>query len=239
MLVVVRLSGGLGNQLFQYAAGRALSVKHNVPLYIDKAFYLNSPNRIFMLNSFNVVESVVGAKKLVPLLLNRKFKLFDYFKSTKSIFLESKFLYREKSFSFDSDFVNIKTPVVLDGYWQSEKYFIDCLSVIKNDFIVRSELTVTQRRFIENTAIENSVAIHVRCGDYISNSQINSIHGVCHDEYYVDAYSKLVSMVGEVVPYFFTDDVNAARRIIKLIGKGVLVSDVCAGNDVSDFVLMK
>ncbi len=238
MLVVVRLSGGLGNQLFQYAAGRALSVKHNVPLYIEKSFYAESPNRHYKLNSFNTCESVISKRELVATLLKRKFKLSDYFKSVKSICLESNFLFSENSFSYNPDFLSIDVPVVLNGYWQSEKYFEEFFSWIKNDFKVIDNSGLLNAIFIDKISTENSVAIHVRRGDYLSNKQINSIHGICSDEYYVTAYKELVEKVGEVTPYFFTDDTEDARRIIKLIGKGVLINDVCPGSDVSDFLLM-
>lgn len=239
MVVAVRLSGGLGNQLFQYAAGRALSLKYQVPLVIEKSFYSESPNRSFKLNHFNVANVELSKKELVAFLLNRNFRLTDYFKSTKSILSECDNIFAEKDFSFDSGFLSVSAPVVLDGYWQSLKYFESYSAKIKSEFDIKGEFSREHVQLKKEIYAQNSVAIHIRRGDYLSNPHVNSIHGICSDEYYVNAYQELVAAMGDVVPYFFSDDSDAAKKIIQLIGKGVLVNEVCPGNDISDFALMK
>jgi Glycosyl transferase family 11 len=239
MLVVVRLSGGLGNQLFQYAAGRALSIKHGVPILLDKSFYSDSPNRNYKLSSFNVSDSQINKKDLFKIFHKRNLRITEFFKPVKSILAESELVYKEKNFAFNSDFTSLNAPVILDGYWQSEKYFLDYASIIKNDFKIVDQFDVNHSSVASKILNEQSVAIHIRRGDYVSNPHINAIHGVCDEDYYVRAYELLVQKVGKVVPYFFSDDNDAAQRIIKRIGNGVLISDIVPGNDISDFSLMR
>jgi hypothetical protein len=109
-MIITKLQGGLGNQLFQWAYGKKLSEIHNTPLYLDLSFYKNQNHRSFSLDKFN----------------NLEYNIFDNnnTKPSNVIRVTDDFNYKEFSYSNDRDYY-------LDGYWQSEKYFKEIGNIIK------------------------------------------------------------------------------------------------------------
>src|SRR3989344_4965519 len=124
-MIIVRLKGGLGNQMFQYALGRALSLRHNTELKLDTSFFnLNLKNvtkRGYDLDVFNI-SAEVARKSDIPFLFrlyNNKI-IIGLLMMLREI-LKSKGL--EKSFNFDPAIFSIGKDAYLEGYWQSSKYF--------------------------------------------------------------------------------------------------------------------
>jgi hypothetical protein len=109
-LIVTKLEGGLGNQMFQYAAGRSLAEKHGSVLFMDISKLSKSPTqRTFELDNFPHIYGTTGTSWL-----------------TKR--------YKEKTFEYNPDFETLPDGIYLDGYWQSEKYFKNIETIIQNAF---------------------------------------------------------------------------------------------------------
>src|SRR3989344_5676314 len=208
-MIIVKLKGGMGNQMFQYAIGRELSIKHNTSLGLDLTFLLDRTPRPrshrftfydYYLDIFNINAEIVSQSK-VPLIC-RTFKgkiglYFDYFRR-KFLKLPG----TEKSFNFDSSIFNIGPDIYLDGYWQSPKYFSDVEDVIRKDFIFKEELPENIKSLMKEIKDSNSLCIHVRRGDYIGNP----VHDIVGKEYYDEGINKIKNLVKIDKIYVFSND---------------------------------
>ena len=219
-MVITRLFGGLGNQMFQYAVGRALSLRLKTNLGLDSSWfddnkYLDT-NRQFGLDAFNIASRKLERVDLKGIKLRRFFSKFG---------LSSKNYIKEKYFNFNKDIVHLSDDVYLDGYWQSEKYFSDFEETIKNDFNLRYPLS-REAAGVHEIIIHAPVscAIHIRRGDYVVNPGINFYHGACSLRYYRDAvdYIKKYSLSTEVSFFVFSDDINWVKKNF-IIEKGIFI----------------
>ena len=208
-MVITRLIGGLGNQMFQYACGRRLADCCGVPLKVDVSGFSAYPLRQFVLHKFNIraevaspdeVRSFSGSSRIARWLRSR----ISWGRSLRH--------YRERSFSFDPALLTADGNVYLDGYWQSEKYFIDIADAIRQDFTLHDLPDGANLALLDSVQACESISLHVRRGDYVSNPETNAVHGVCDVSYYQQA----VAHVGERVssPHFFvfSDDPVWARE---------------------------
>jgi hypothetical protein len=219
-MIIVELLGGFGNQMFQYALGRCLSIRKNTELELDINSLLNSLGgcayRRYALNVFNINAEIVNGAKLKHIKRLKKSKL--YRKLYRFCPYSKKILIREQeSFKYDPNIFKCSKNVYLEGYWQSEKYFIDIEDVIRKEFTIC--LPQGQENLLLSHEIDNnnSVCVHVRRGDYVTDKNTNVYHGVCSMEYYHKAIELLLDN-GIVNPYFFvfSDDPNWVRENLKL-----------------------
>lgn len=208
-MIIVKLMGGLGNQMFQYAIGRSLAVKTNQELKFDLSFLsdkspkINFTFRELELDKFNINLEFSSIEE------NRFFinKLSILNKILFKLNLKSSNLYIVENPHKQLNISNINGDVYLDGFWQSEYYFCDIRNYLLNDFslsILSNEVSLLTDEIIRNS----SVSIHIRRGDYSSNSHINSYHGTCNIEYYLKAISYFSNKLANPIFYFFSDDIN-------------------------------
>jgi hypothetical protein len=207
-IVAVELSGGLANQLFQYAAGLALARRHGAQLVLDSTlFRRRSESRRLALKPFALEGAFLtsrvrftGGGKLANLTVDGL--------SHEPAGLE---VVRESGFDYDPEFERLGTNVYLRGYWQSSRYFdhltADLRAMINIPDLELDEPTRTLRREIKTGP---SVGIHVRRGDYLVEPY-RSHHGVCSADYYRAAMERLRSEVPNCKFYVFSDDVEWCR----------------------------
>src|SRR5215831_4139513 len=128
--VVVHLMGGLGNQMFQYAAARAVAVRCNVPLMLDLSWFAGATARRFALSPFCIRAEKLDLAPSRPRRNSRWNRAFQRFAHRFNRRVAThKFgvpIYRETSFRYDSGVQALQAPVYMDGYFQSEKYFVGC-----------------------------------------------------------------------------------------------------------------
>ncbi len=215
---MVRLMGGLGNQMFQYATGKSLAVKLGVPLRLDTSF-LEEQNdnkgytlRNFELDVFNI-DAAIASKKEVdqyrrPIKLKKLAKLFPFAFKNK--------IFSEKKLNYQKEFELINAAVYLEGYWQTEKYFTEISKRLReNDFNPKSSISKSNAELLEKIKSSNSVSIHVRRGDYISNPETNKFHGTCTIEYYEQAVELLNQKTKIENIYVFSDEPEWVKANIK------------------------
>jgi hypothetical protein len=210
-MIIVKLQGGLGNQMFQYALGRSLSIKLNLPLKLDLSFLLDrTPNenyvfRNYELDVFNVNVKFASAREknryLCP--YNKHPKL-AFWKIQRKIMGYS--FYGEKDFSFDSEVLNLTGNVYLDGFWQTPKYFDGIKNTLLKDFSLKQQISGDFNLLVSEILNSNSVCIHVRRGDYVSLPNANRYHGVKGVDYFSAAISYIASIEKELKIYVFSDD---------------------------------
>jgi len=197
-VITTTLIGGLGNQLFQYAAGRSLAIFLDTKLIIDKT-ELNKENikttkRFYELDKFNVKEVTVDDKFEKPLskILN------------KFTFLNKK--YKEKDKSFDHNFFSLKDGVILYGYWQNPKYFESISRELVEDLLPVNELSDKYLSIEQLILKENAVAVHIRRGDYVTKKSAAKYHGTLPMSYYYSAFEYINSNIYMPHYYIFSDD---------------------------------
>ena len=176
-MIIIRLRGGLGNQMFQYAMGKRIASHFNTKLKIDLTSLLkkvekkNVTNRDFQLHIFTIEEDFLLKPSTITILYQFKLKfLIQIIKATK-LFLYRVKTIKERKFNVDERLVlNPKDNTLYSGYWQSEKYFMEAESVIRNDFQFKEVLSENAKLLLEEIKKTNSVCVHVRRGDYVGNS---------------------------------------------------------------------
>ena len=223
-MIITRLSGGIGNQLFQYALGRNLSFKNKTELKIEISDFDDSKNpRIYKLDTFNVSAVLANKKDFkktgLPNMKNKNFlnriirKILRIFDGRKPIY-KRKFVI-EPYFQFCPDILKIDASCYLSGVWQSEKYFKDIEKVMRKEFTLKNKPSVGAENWIGKVSECDSVSIHIRRGDYVNSQKTNQFHGVCSLEYYNEAIALIVQKIANPVFFVFSDDIAWARANLK------------------------
>ncbi len=212
-MIIVNINGGLGNQMFQYALGRALSTskKNEVRLYVKEVIDKNNHNGFELDNVFNISANVATNKDLKLVLGSRSsHKIIKLLRSKKLDFLRGDKYIVEKSFIYQGNIFDISDNIFIRGFWQSEKYFLEYRDTILKEFSFKSELSEENLTIKNRIQSCNSVSIHVRRGDYISNPSANKVHGVLDENYYKRAIDKLD--IDGALFVFFSDDANWVKN---------------------------
>jgi hypothetical protein len=183
--------GGLGNQMFQYAAGRSLACFLNTKFKMcTAALERHVPgmtSRHYALNCFNIREDFASPE--------------DITRCT-----DGSRTYYEPHFDFDRKFFELTNDIMLEGYWQSEKYFSDIRGLIQKEFSVKAPLSGENLDLARKIQKFDSVSIHIRRGDYVANPKTNQFHGICSLDYYQDAAKILVETLTDPHFFVFSDD---------------------------------
>ena len=207
-MIAVKLKGGLGNQMFQYAFGRSLAIYYQTNLLLDISELQNKniqhAYRNYALNVFQIKASIAQQKLQVEKENKTSFlRFFDLRKSKKSFKLIT-----ERKYHFDTEIGKAFDNCYLDGYWQSPLYFNDIENEIRADFKLSIPLSPIAEPFLNRINSCNAVSIHIRRGDYVTNAETNSYHGICDLEYYKAAVEIIKSKISNPVFFIFTDDID-------------------------------
>jgi hypothetical protein len=224
-MIISRITGGLGNQMFQYALGRHLSIIHKCDLFLDCSYYStneNFSNRGFELDNFNINAKILDNNHIGN-------KLIYSIKSK----LSSPQVINERSFSFELDVLSLPRKIALHGYWQSEQYFLAIKNIIIEDLSLKIKI---KPLFLDLVNQKNTVAVHFRLGDYINNQEVNEIHGVCDPDYYQKAFSFFHGTQENVSFYIFSDDIEWVKKNIHFPENSNFIK---GNNHIEDFQLMR
>ncbi len=235
-MVVVKIYGGLGNQLFQYATGYALSQRTHSPLLIDTQWYrYNTKNcRPFDLKHFNIVEESYPSKKQKIYIdedCHFFFKLYLRLKNTPAI---PKF--REKFFHYDNNFEKIDRSICLDGYWQSEKYFAAYKDDLREILTPKKTLKTIHSELLKELSRDNSVALHVRRGDYNTLDENKTLFYLCSMDYYKRAVSFFKDIYKDPKFFIFSDDPLWVKSSFDWLEHKRIIS---GNTNLEDFSLMR
>lgn len=226
-MIVVKLISGLGNQLFQYAFGRQMALVNNVPLRLDTSFYETQSLRGYKLNHYRINADVATKDDIDGILKPRNLinKLQQYFTGNNKYYCKER-----KWWDYDNSLLSgRKRNVYLDGYWQSYKYYKEINNVILNELSLADEAEPLAYK-VNSTILqdEQSVSIHIRRGDYITDTDANRMMGVLPLSYYSNAIAHINSIIPNAQFYIFSDDLNWAADNLK-IDRPVIIVDVANG----------
>jgi hypothetical protein len=245
-MVIVQLLGGLGNQMFQYALGRVLSIKNNDQLKLDTSILLDhrpgihAVNRNFDLKIFDINPEQANIKDTWKYHSHGsgiaiKLLSFGYRK------LMGNNIITESNFDFDPPILNLKGNIYLAGNWQSYKYFEEYEENIREDFKFRSRLQGPSALLAEEILNTESVCINVRRTDYVtvkSTAETLSLTGI---EYYKRAVDYINNIQPNCTYFIFSDDIEWCKENFSFIeNKKKFVDHSYAGFKFSDYLqLMK
>lgn len=242
-MIVVSLFEGLGNQMFQYAFARHLAEKHSTILKLDLSYFELHRKRRYGLHCFNIQEHLASQEEIDRLIKrpnswidklllgNRLEKLgFTAPKNSK--------LVQEKHFHFDENFLQTNNNVYLNGFWQTEKYFIDIKDILLCEFSIKYPQTSQNREISEKIKLYDSISIHVRRGDYITDKKNNDLYEVCSLQYYEDCLEYISGQIKNPHLFVFSDDQKWAKEHIKQNFPITFVENNCGYKCYEDLRLM-
>jgi glycosyl transferase family 11 len=213
-MIIVKLCGGLGNQLFQYALGKSLSIASKLPLKLDINAFKKDTLRKYYLNNFTINEELATQKEIVVFKNNIFLKAIN--KLTKNKFHYLNHIVNEKNICFEPQILKIKKKVYLDGYWQTEKYFKDIENILKKEFVLKTPLNAKNKKTLERISVSlNSVALHIRRGDYVNNTATSQFHGNCSLQYYQNAINLISEKIKDPHFFIFSDDIPWVKENLK------------------------
>jgi Glycosyl transferase family 11 len=198
--------------MFQYAAGRALAEQKQEKLKIDLSFLMMNKmqNGDFVARPYElglfpeVNEQTVDVEQLHLPSIVRRIK--------KKLQIGQFPVYHEPTFQFTSALSELELPVLIDGYWQSEKYFIAYEELIRRIFRFPTFSSADESNALLSELKQlNAVSVHVRRGDYL-NSQILQLHGLCSLSYYQTAIAYIQAKFPDAVFCFFSDDIEWVKQ---------------------------
>ena len=217
-MIIVRLVGGLGNQMFQYAVGRALSHRLGVSLKLDKTPFDTYDLHAYAIDNFNIRE-----QSATPADLDRVARFHGWKRRAWSAAVACFTLgavrpiqyVSERGHGFNRGVLSLTDNTYLAGYWQTEQYFKDIEPVIREEFsqaTPRDELNEQCLRQIEAT--EHPVSLHVRRADYVTDPTAAATHGACSSGYYRRCLELIRKAVGTPHLFVFSDDIHWTRRAL-------------------------
>ncbi|MDH4129049.1 MAG: alpha-1,2-fucosyltransferase [Spirochaetota bacterium] len=215
-MIIVKLIGGLGNQMFQYAAARQLSHDNNTKLKLDITGFNDYKLRTYNLHHFNILEDFASDKEIAQFTSNGSLKYrilnsIDRFR----VYYKRKHVI-EQHYHYDENMKKVYNSAYLDGYWQSEKYFKDIENIIRKEFTIKTEANVLNKTMIEKIKNSNSVSIHIRRGDYVSNQVTSQVIGFLGFEYYFKAIDQISQSLENPNFFIFSDDLCWVKENLKI-----------------------
>jgi len=241
-MLIVNLAGGLGNQMFQYAMGFSLAKRTGIPVLYSSTFsqYSYSPTTIesvFNLDiewcGLNDIQSCIGllrSSAFARRLLGKASRI------TKRQF-GSKFKAEIFEGYEEITIPDFTTNYYLHGYWQSELYFDTDFSELKDKFTFR------EKRFVHEISPDISendtkIGIHLRRGDYITNTRASKKLGTPANQYYVDAIMRLRGKFMKSKIIVFSDDIDWAKDFLFPLFDEIYFSDLPGSTASSDMQML-
>lgn len=244
------MMGGLGNQLFQYASARALSLRLQLPLQLDTRWYEENNSRSFELNLFPVQASLAEAPALVRCpsssdrLGQRAIRRIGrwVFPARWPVVVEE---------AKGHDLLDLQRPTgpgyYLVGYWQDPKLFAASWSLLAPDLEAAQLLSEEGRSILPELAQPSSISVHVRRGDYAADTKLAQIHPVQDVAYFERAIDRTRRTIPEARFFVFSDDpewaaANLSGASIRVLGDGhrrssvedLVLMSACGGHIISN-----
>jgi len=238
-MVLVQLNGGLGNQLFQYALGRRIAFDRDVELRFEtSAFKIQS--REYKLHQFNVKGSPASTneiKRFIRREQNPWLAMFYQLWNAKKPYYQ-RIIVDEQAVPFDENILKTSRNVFLRGYWQSEKYFKAIESILREDLTLKAPPSGLNHGLAEQIRSCNAVSLHIRRGDYITNSATNQTHGALSIEYYQTAASFILRRFSDATFFVFSDDIPWGKENLNIKSPKIFVNHNTEKTDYEDLRLM-
>lgn len=233
-MIVVKLIGGLGNQIFQYAVGRHLAEINGTELKLDKSEFETYKLHNYGLWALNVKERFISSDEC-RLLKEKKKQYGKVYSLLSAKPILTKIL--ENSLPFNADVLKSADNVYLDGYWQTQKYFLGIENILRREFSVKNKKSSKDKELAKHIDNCNSVSLHIRRGDYVSNSETNVVHSNCNSGYYNRCVEKIALKLHNPHFFIFSDDSEWADKNLNISYPVIIVDHNNAEKNYEDLRL--
>ncbi len=197
-MTIIKLQGGLGNQLFQYAFGRLFSVLNNEEVKFYFISNKNDTSREYILNKFNTHTSFISEDVYEIVKIGIIVKILRKISGNYHIGYEENILKLKKKY--------------IEGYFQSYKYLEPIKEILFREISLVEPIETKYSDIVEEIKNSDSVCVHVRRGDYISNPEFS----ICGIDYYLQAISIISEKIKNPSFYIFSDDIKWCKENLKL-----------------------
>lgn len=232
-MIQLNLMAGMGNQMFEYAYARALSLEYKEPLIINpyfmtlagigagrKGYYnnvlevLNIPNDVKMMG--RTEGYIRGIRDITEFVAMRKYRNGQFLHGIENFHKLNQVgkYYTDDCFTYYESNMSQKKNKKVIGYYQSEKYFCKYKNIIRQEVKVMKEPSEQNKEMLQEIETYNAVCVHIRRGDYVSNSK-NAALVVCDEAYYKKAMQYIAERVEKPVFYVFSDNNDEIEWIRK------------------------
>jgi hypothetical protein len=228
-VIVTKINGGLGNQIFQYTIAKSISIKNNIIFKLDiTAYETYKLHNGYRLNLFNIDEHIATEEEIKC--FKGKHNIINKIINNLNL---NKLIYKEKERTLYDKNIFTKKDIYLDGYWQNEKYFINIRDEIIRDFIPKNNNSIIVENYLKDINTTNSVSIHVRRGDYANHPNI----GILDISYYQKAVIYMTKYIENPIFYIFSNDIEWCKENFIFIDKKIIIDKT--NNEIEDMILMK
>lgn len=230
-MIITRITDGFGNQLFMYACGYATAKRVGTSLAMDTTILDTNPTRRFELNNLNLqCEKIISLKNI-----RGKWIKVVYRKMMHRCLRRKYKVYVEKTpYKFEKDILAVRDNTYISGYWQSPKYFSEYREDLLKIFTPQYSQARAALDYIKRVTSCNSVAIHIRLGDY------QKLGNCLELSFYRKAIEFIQTSTSNPVFFIFSDDILEAKRILQNIdGKFIFVSYDSENLTLDDFFIMR
>ncbi len=225
-MLIVKIKGGLGNQLFQYAFGRQLAINNRTTLNLDNSFFENvKQHRSYNLGKFNLIYKNAPTKD-VSKYRKANHPLINKF--LNSITLNFSVYVERKVKGFDQRWLQKKNGY-FEGYWQSEQYFKEIRANLLEEITLK-EISGRVKELATKIENCNAISIHIRKTDYL-NAANQNIYADCSLNYYKNAIDEMLAQVEKPVFYLFSDDFEWVEKNLAIQQPHVFMIDNSAEED--------
>jgi len=193
-MIIVKLQGGLGNQMFEYAFARGVAARLDTQCKFDVSGFKHIPG---------VTDRVLG---LTAFSLPIEFASKEEIDAAKKNIIKDDHLFNKKVFSSDNSY--------FDGYWQDERYFAHIKDDMRSFFTFR-KLSEEASRILSDIQSGQGISLQIRRGDYVTNDKVARTIGACDISYYEKAIKKLRGVAPQSKVFVFSDDIEWAKDNIK------------------------
>jgi len=218
-MIIIKIKGGLGNQLFQYSLGRYLNILNKVEVKLDNGLNTNTNDTVrqYEINKFNITLPLASETEVKQ--IKYPWKIFS--KIWRGVKAK---IFRIHHIGFEPSILKVKKGY-LDGYWQSYKYLEPIRDILLQEISLKNPLENKYSELLNIIQSSNSVSIHIRCGDYITDKKTHKAHYICTKEYYDRAIKVIKEKVINPEFYIFSDDINWARENLQTSSPTYFVSN--------------
>lgn len=243
-MIIVKLMGGLGNQMFQYATALSVAKRNRSQLLVDKTSFDNMhPNdtpRTYDLGVFNISAKIASDSDLSK--IRESDEQYGIKDKIKRRLVKSGPLWKivEPNASYYSYIERAPNNSYLVGWWQNEKYFKEFRSSILKEFSPKNPLTDYTQKILEQIkSSPTTVSLHVRRSDYVINKHANLFHGLASVEYYKNAIDYFTSRFDSPLFVVVSDDIKWCKSSLTMPANCIFVEPQKNRHDYEDMMIMK
>ncbi|MBC7809591.1 MAG: alpha-1,2-fucosyltransferase [Burkholderiales bacterium] len=238
MTIILRVSDGLGNQLFQYAAGRRLAEAKQVPLKLDTRWFNRSSLRTYKLPHYNIMAEMASPAEIARFTTrNLQSKAWRYLHRRLLPHPLRRYYKEGKKFHYDPHFDRLPDDVYLQGWLQHEDYFKPIAAIIRRELMLCTALDSANLAMADQIRGIESVSLHIRRGDYLE-PQIRATFGLMSLDYYARAVQQVSQRVAQPHFFIFSNDLEWAKANLRIDFPVTFVDINTEEQDYADLYLM-